>query len=659
MFKSNLSVKSKSLTQIVCKLIIIGVICECLITYLILPLIKSHVSTEILSLIDLSLLILLTTPLITKFVILPYITSKIEMIEKINSEACQIAKSERKYQLVSNRMHDGFFEWDYKNNKLSLSGRWESVFHISPESIIDKSHLDLLKLIHDDDIEQFMCHINQSIAKKDGSHYEQELRILDSFRGYVWVRLIWTIILDDKGDIDQIIGSMIDIQERKLLEHTLAINVMYDPLTGLFNRDMLNQKLNNILEFINNNSMSYALLIINIDKFKLINDTLGHNSGDELLINVTKKLREVCTESDLIFRLSSDEFAILHSYPATTPNAIELCKKIYDITTKPFVLSNATISILFSIGMTYITEQYKNITEIIRDADLALYKAKYDNVSKIKEFQPYMQNESEKLFRLSQDISHSIENNQIYIQYQPIFDVNTKHAIGVEALLRWCHPKYGDISLDLVISISESNGYLKNLFEYVLSNSCELINKYQKYFTDDFFVSINVSGQQLKYYNLFYQMKEIINQHKINPNRIHIELTESTLIDYNSESMSVLTSLIDAGFSISLDDFGTGYSSISSLYKLPFSFLKIDRSCVREITTNLQCMRLFEGITHLAKTIGIELIVEGVETHDQDNHIKKYNIRYAQGYLYSPPLSENDFANLMLAQFNERTRSMT
>ncbi|MDR3490533.1 MAG: EAL domain-containing protein [Gammaproteobacteria bacterium] len=417
-----------------------------------------------------------------------------------------------------------------------------------------------------------------------------------------------------------------------------------DSLTGLYNRGVLNDALNQILsEFNQNSDQGYALLLIDLDKFKQVNDTLGHNAGDELLINMAARLHAVCNETDLICRIGGDEFAIIHTYPRGAPGYTQLAKRITNSMSDHFTLSGVRYSAGLSIGYTEVSSKHKTAVSILCDADIALYQAKIDSVVRIKQFDSRMKDATDKLFKISQDIKNSITNNELSVHYQPIVDIFSKKMIGAEALLRWHHPLYGEVVPDFFIPIAESNGFICDLFKFLLSSVCQLHKELANSMDDGFYISINISGSQFKYSNIQDDFYSTIKSYDLKPHQFRLELTESSFIDYQSHISGSLSDMVNKGFLFFLDDFGTGFSSISSLYQLPFSAIKIDRFCVRDINKDPYSRRLFDGIVNLTRTVDIPVIVEGIETVDQHDYIKSLNLHFAQGFYYSKPLSVEDF----------------
>lgn len=438
--------------------------------------------------------------------------------------------------------------------------------------------------------------------------------------------------------INPFIVSEVDLMNKLKLASTC------DSLTGLYNRSVLSQLLDQALtEFNNDSECGYVLLMIDIDNFKQVNDTLGHPAGDELLVSVANRLRDVCSETDIICRLGGDEFAIVHRYLKNSPDYQRLTEKIINAMLDDFIIYGVKYSVVLSIGFAEITNRHSTAAAILSDADIALYQAKKDYVVHAKMFNNDMKYESDKLFKLTQDIKSSIVNNQLSVHYQPIFDIQTGKMIGAEALSRWHHPQYGEVSPDIFIPIAESNGFICDLFRFLLMSVCEFHRELEKVVDHHFYISINISGAQFKYGNISQDLYNIVQYYGLHPSKFRLELTESSFIDYQSYFGVYLSDMVDKGFLFLLDDFGAGFSSIGSLYQIPFDAIKIDRFFMRDIIHDFQSQRLFDGIINLAKTIDIPIIVEGVETEMHHEYIKNLHLQYAQGFYYSRPLSAKDF----------------
>lgn len=439
-----------------------------------------------------------------------------------------------------------------------------------------------------------------------------------------------------------------DTHARKQLEEKLILHSTRDVLTGLFNRRVLTDKLAQLANDTNLASESrYALLLIDLDKFKQVNDTLGHNAGDELLVQFATRLTSICSDQDVLCRLGGDEFAILHRFVSSQSDYQALANTILTAMVKPFLISGVAFQASLSMGMVEITERHTEAVAVLRDADIALYQAKSDTNVRAKKFELHMRADTDKLFTLTQDIKQAIKLNELSIHYQPIMDIDNNEMIGAEALLRWSHLKYGDISPDYFIAIAEHNGFISELFKFVLHGVCRLLSSIGNQLDEYFFISINMSGQQFIFADLELTIVQAIATYNVHPRRLRIELRESAFVDHQTQICDTLYSLIKRGFSIVLDDFGTGYTSINLLYQLPFSFLKIDRTCVRDIVTEIACQRLFEGMVSLANIVGVCVIVEGIETEEQAAYMKKVGIQYVQGYLYSKPLPLDNFLTFL------------
>lgn len=662
-----LSAKNKELLIVSSKILVFELICGLFITYAILPLYIPAITNSSVSFVGPLLLVFITAPLIAIFVTNPYIEAKQKFIQSIEDEQAKtialhnenqrilqshsdnlekeikkafekLALSEERYMLAAKGANDGLFDWDLQTKNIYFSERWKDIIGYL-DNELPNSPNEWFSRIHPEDLAKFNNAIETSTSSVNNQHHECEYRIEKKDRSYLWVLTRWTTIYDENKKPIRIVGSQSNINKRKNMELKLLYSASYDSLTGLANRSILSEKLINLIASLKEeSSQKYALLLLDIDDFKLINDSLGHLAGDDLLAQVAKKFKQIGEHADLISRLGGDEFAIIQSYTDENQDHIKLAEKIINSFQEDFIVHEMPLKTSVSIGVAEITTSYRSSVEIIRDADIALYQSKSDTNQRYKLFKPDMRDQQNKLFILSQDLARSINEGQISVNFQPIVEIEHESVCGFEALLRWNHPDFNNVTPDYFIPIAEKSRFIADLFRYVLMTTCEFIKKDLSKRNKNLYVSINMSGYQFNVSDVAHDISSALQFYEIQPELLKIEVTESTLIDFKSSIGDVLTKLHDLGIPIALDDFGTGYSSINALYQFPFDFVKIDKSLIKDLSHDNNCQQLAHGIAQLVKSLNKKIIAEGVENEAQLMFLRKMNIEYAQGYYYSRAL---------------------
>lgn len=673
MKRFHLSAKNKELLIVTSKIVAIELIIGLFIAYAILPLYIPSLSLSSFSFVGPLLLVFLTAPLIAIIVTNPYIEGKQKFIQSIEDEQAktvalynenqrilqahsdglekevknavtQLALSEERYMLAAKGANDGLFDWNIESKSIYFSERWKEIIGYRDDEIPNTPN-EWISRIHPDDLAKFNNAIESSTLSPNDDHHECEYRIETKDRSYLWVLTRWTTLYDENNRTIRIVGSQSNINKRKNMELKLLYNASYDSLTGLANRTILSEKLINLIASLRHDSSTkYALMLLDIDDFKLINDSLGHLAGDDLLAQVAKKIKLIGEDAELIARLGGDEFAIIQAYTDENQHHIKLAETIINALEDEFIVHDMPLKTSMNIGIAEITKNYRSSVEVIRDADIALYQAKSDNNLCYKIFQSEMRDQQNKLFILSQDLARSIREGQISVSFQPIIEIENNTVCGFEALLRWNHPDFNNVSPEYFIPIAEKSRFIADLFRYVLMTTCEFINTALQMRNKNLYVSINMSGYQFNVSDVAHDISTALQFYDIKPELLKIEITESTLIDFKSSIGEILSKLRDLGIPIALDDFGTGYSSINALYQFPFDFIKIDKSLIKDLVHDQNCQQLVQGITQLVKNLNKKIIAEGVENQAQLEILRAMNIHFAQGFYYSHALPSDKIA---------------
>ena len=433
-----------------------------------------------------------------------------------------------------------------------------------------------------------------------------------------------------------------EILQRRQLEHRLRHEALHDSLTGLPNRTLFMEHVERCLDnVIDQPEEQFAILFVDLDRFKIINDTLGHLVGDELLIACASRLQECMTEQHTLARLGGDEFTILLEQIKNVNDAVTVAEKILQKFTTFFNLDDRRITITVSIGIVIGDCEYRQETDLLRNADTAMYRAKEKGKARYEIFTQQMHLNVMRRLELEHELRDAIANQDFVLYYQPILSLNNLELKGFEALVRWQHAERGMISPKEFISLTEETSLIIPLGKWVMSEACRQLKAWQDRLpkAKSLTMSINVAGEQLYNPHFLTTIDRIIAETKINPQYLKLEITESMLIGNTTQVITVLQQLKTRQIKLSIDDFGTGYSSLSYLPQFPIDILKIDRSFVDKMNLTQHNLEIIKTIITLAQVLDLQLVAEGIETKEQHQILKSLGVEFAQGYLFAKPLT--------------------
>lgn len=467
--------------------------------------------------------------------------------------------------------------------------------------------------------------IEASGRRKDGSEFPLELS------GSVWKTsegVYYTAILRD-------------ITERRATENRLVHEATHDALTGLPNRAHFTTLLETaISQSREKNSKKFAVLFLDLDRFKVINDGLGHVVGDKLLVAIAERLQAGVRPGDIVSRFGGDEFTILLKNIVEPETVTEVAERLQAKLTAPFNIDNSEIFTSASIGIIMSDDSHGNPENFLRDADTAMYRAKEKGKARYEIFNSAMHVRNMYLLRMENDLRRAIERSEFRVFYQPIVNLSSVETNEFEALVRWQHTELDFIPPNDFIPVAEETGLIVPLGEWVLEESCRQISRWQQLFPKKLLsVSVNLSAKQLMHPNLIRQVKEIMNTAALHPDSLKLEVTESMVMDNAEMALEVLSELCALGVRLSTDDFGTGYSSLSYLHHFPFERLKIDRSFIGKMDSDAKSEEIVRTILTLAENLHLEVVAEGIETETQFLRLRELGCNLAQGYLFSKPVN--------------------
>lgn len=423
----------------------------------------------------------------------------------------------------------------------------------------------------------------------------------------------------------------------------------HDALTDLPNRNYFSQEVKFMLEKTKIlYGFNFAVLFLDMNRFKTVNDSLGHSIGDRLIVNVAKRLKSIVRKGDMVARFSGDEFAILLGSVKDTDEVSRYAEMIQKKISTPFTINGKQIFTSVSMGIALGNSNYEESQDLLRDADIAMYKAKEKGDS-FMFFDPSMHSQTVKLLQLETDLRYAVAREEFCVYYQPIIDLQTMKIKGFEALMRWIHPERGLVAPYEFIPVCEETGMIIPMTIWILKKSCLQVKQWQQLNAEnkDLIISVNLSGKHFSHLNLVEQIWSVLTETDFNPHQLKLEITESAVMENAENAISVLKELKELGIQLSIDDFGTGYSSLSYLHRFPIDTLKIDRSFVNSMTDGAENGEFVQTIMTLAHTLGLAVIAEGIETINQLHQLRILGCEYGQGYLFSRPVLKEEIDKLL------------
>ena len=532
-------------------------------------------------------------------------------------------------------------------------GRWlkvnQSLCRIVGYSEQELLATDFQSLTHPDDLGSLLGEIRALLAG-NGLLTQTEQRYLHKNGYYIWTLLSVSKVHNPDSDALDLIFQMQDITDRKQAEDRLVHNAFHDVLTGLPNRALFKDHLRLA---INRSKRSrdqlYAVLFLDLDRFKVINDSLGHLTGDQLLIGIARRLEASLRPGDTVARLGGDEFTVLLEDIKGLNEVLEVANRLQHNLGTPFSLDGREVFTSVSIGIALSSIGYEHPDEVLRDADTAMYRAKMGGKARHEVFDRAMHARALNLLQLETDLRRAIERKELGLHYQPIIEMDTGKISGFEALIRWRHPEKGFISPIDFIPIAEETGLIISIGQWVLEEACRMVKDWQLRFPnyDSLQMSVNLSGRQFAQSDLCENVKSTLSKYGLNPRSIKLEITESMMMENVEDAIKMLQQLRGLGIELSMDDFGTGYSSLSYLRRFPISTLKIDRSFVSQLSGDEENAEIVKTIVMLAKNLSMDVIAEGIETDKQRRQLMELRCQYGQGYLFSRPLEHLEAAALL------------
>lgn len=578
---------------------------------------------------------------ITKPIDFPVLMARVDaqLLRKRAEEA--LRESEERYALAMQGSNDGLWDWDVRLQQLYLSPRWKTMLGYDDNELTN-SRETWRELVHPEDRDLLDQALTDHFQDKTATHFEHEHRIRKHDNTYCWVLSRGLAIRDAAGRVTRMAGSQTDITTRKTA----------DGLTGLPNRLQFLERLGQTLtKSLRHHETLFAVLLLDLDRFKVINESLGHTAGDDLLMALAHRLEASLSSlpksvqlgvPPTAARLGGDEFIILLDAIEHVSDATTVAEYVQQQFAAPFLIGDQEVFTTASVGIALSGTGYERPEDMVRDAETAMYRAKTRGRARYEVFDTPMYTRAVTLMQMENDLWRAVEREEFRVFYQPIICLDSGQTAGVEALVRWQHPQRGLLAPSEFITLAEDTGLIEPMGTWVLQEACRQLAQWQQQFPrpQPLFVSVNLSCKQLLHNGLLAHVGTILQDAELRlpPQTIHLEITESVLLEQSQAVTRMLTQLHELGVQLSLDDFGTGYASLSYLHNLPLHTLKIDRSFVSRMNTEKKQAEIVRTIVVLARNLGLDVVAEGVETPEHLAALRALQTHYGQGYLFAKPL---------------------
>ena len=576
-----------------------------------------------------------------------YQSAQQEILQRQQVEIA-LRESEERYALAMRGANDGLWDWDMRSNEVYFSSRWKSMLGYGDEDITTRLS-EWFSRVHPEDIERLKLDISAHI-KGLTPHFVNEHRMMHKDGAYRWMLSRGIAIRSAEEAPYRMAGSLTDTTDRKFAEEKLLQNAFYDGLTHLANRALFMENLRFAVERAKRRSdYQFAVLFLDVDRFKNVNDSLGHMLGDKLLIEIAHRIEEPRRATDTVARLGGDEFVILLDDVDELNAATRIADELLASLSKPYQLSGHEVQITTSIGVVLSVSGYERPEDVLRDADIAMYSAKASGKARYEIFDPVMRKRILERLELETELRRALANQELRVYYQPIVSLVSQSIIGFEALARWPHPKLGFLTPNQFIPLAEETGLIIPLDRFVLREACRQMAEWHERlpFDPPLTISVNLSGKQIVQPDLIETVELVLKDTGLPPQSLKLEITENVILEDNQLTVEVFKELQGLGVQVQIDDFGVGYSSLNYLSQFPINALKIDQSFVGQMLDDNNQMEIIQAIVMLTHRLGVGVIAEGMETTGQMDKLKSMGCEFGQGYLVSVPLDSQSAQKIL------------
>jgi len=569
-------------------------------------------------------------------------------IERHRSEQA-LRASEQRYALAVGGANDGIWDWNLRADQVYFSPRWKAILGYSERDVSDRL-AEWFERVDRQDRERFDEALNLHLEGRS-AFFECEYRMVTKGGDTRWVASRGVALRDDTGNAWRMAGSMTDITRRKETESRLLHEAMHDALTGLPNRLLFMDRLELALRrFRRDPSRQFAVLFFDLDRFKHVNDSFGHPAGDELLTQVSQRVLACLRPGDTLARLGGDEFGVVLNDITGATDAVYVVERLQDSLSRPFEFGAHPIYASASVGIALASERYRCPEELLRDADIAMYRAKNAGQATYAVFDMQLHDQAMFQHRMETDLRRALDRGELELYYQPIMNLDgTDRVLGFEALLRWQHPSRGLVLPDDFINFVETTSLVVPIGWWVMERAIQQLAKWQRLFplNPPLAMSINVSARMFMVEDMAKRLVVLLEDYAIPPTSIHLEITERVVMDHGDLVLSTLEDLRSMGIQLHVDDFGTGYSSLTYLQRFQYDSLKIDRSFVSTMVERGESSAIVQALVSLGHTLGMNVVAEGVETPEQLRRLQQMHCPAAQGFWFSKPLHQDDVSDYL------------
>lgn len=562
----------------------------------------------------------------------------------IKHKTDQLKQQKNFLNRIINHNPNGIYTMNWEGEFTLVNKVYADLFGKTPEEILGKKEIEF-NPNHEEAL--YYLDLNRKIIRSNQVH-EIEDFLFDDKGNKHWFHVGKVPILGDDGEQTQLLCVITDITEQKEKEALIKRQAYYDDLTDIPNRYMYKDKLRQIIEQSEKKNKKFALLFLDLDRFKYINDTFGHEAGDTLLQTVASRLQNILPKSATVFRFGGDEFIILFPNIEGRQEVADLAKEVLVRIAKPYYFEENKFITTASIGISIYRDHATEMKSLTKFADIAMYQSKQQGKNTFRFYTEDMETDVSAKLRLEMDLYQACDKHEFFLNYQPIMHAQSGKIMGAECLLRWEHHQLGLISPSEFIPIAEETGLIHHIGEWVLRTACHQLKDWQERCFSNMHLSVNLSPVQLMDRALVNKIKQIIEETNIDPSSLQLEITESSIIQNQEQVVAFIAELQQLGVLIAIDDFGTGYSSLNVLKELPIDTLKIDRSFLDDILYDQTEDVVLKTMFDLAKKLRLSVVAEGIETQDQLAYIRNQYCQYVQGFLFSQPLTVTQFTEFIL-----------
>lgn len=557
-----------------------------------------------------------------------------------------LIESEYRYHSAMQVANDGVWDWNIKTGIVRFDERYYTMAGYEKDDFAFTLE-EWQKRVHPDDFHITNKAMQQYIEGQANS-YDVEFRFLRKDETYMWIRARGKIIeRDEQSNPKRFIGTHSDISVQKQHEEKILYQAHFDSLTYLPNRFLSLDRLKHSCQEANRKNELVALLFLDLDDFKKINDTLGHETGDLLLIEAANRLRSVVRSVDTVGRLGGDEFVIILGSLAAVEEAHPIIENLLNQFREMFIIRGRELMLTASVGVAVFPNDASDASELLRNADSAMYDAKACGRNTFSYYTAQMNQCAQRRLAIEEQIHGALTRQEFSVFYQVKTNLASGEIMGAEALLRWHNPVLGNVPPDEFISVAEQTGNIIQLGQYVLKEALSQTATWHKQFNADFQIAVNLSPRQFRDPMLVNFIEDTLNETGVAADKLELEITEGVLLSGHNYVEAMLTNITNLGVKLAMDDFGTGYSSLSYLRSYPFDVLKIDRSFIKEITNTKKDKALINAVVSMSHALNLQVVAEGIETEEQCSYLRKLGCDYGQGYLFSKPISSQEMSALL------------